>query len=129
MVQSAKKRMRNNVSEPLDLARIGRVLPERDVSSHLITIGGIFRSIPLKVLCISTRCESRQPALAPDTHPIERYDIPVLPGRTERNLIKFTTSSCLGARPFASLTYYLSVGTHQGDEHSERVQDRKHRLG
>jgi hypothetical protein len=32
MVQPAKDRMRNNVSEPLDWARAGSVLPERNVS-------------------------------------------------------------------------------------------------
>ena len=36
MVQPAKDRMRNNVSGPLDWARVGRVLPERNVSSHVI---------------------------------------------------------------------------------------------
>ena len=52
MVQSAKNRMRNDVSEPLDLARVGRVLPERNVSSHVIIIGGIFRKNSSKALCV-----------------------------------------------------------------------------
>ena len=39
MVQPAKDRMRNNVSEPLDRACAGRVLPKRNVSSHLVIIG------------------------------------------------------------------------------------------
>jgi len=52
MVQPAKDQMRNNVSGPLDWARVGRVLPERNVSSHVIIIGGIFRKNSSKVLCV-----------------------------------------------------------------------------
>jgi hypothetical protein len=52
MVQPAKDRMRNNVSGPHDWARVGRVLPERNVSSHVIIIGGIFRKNSSKVLCV-----------------------------------------------------------------------------
>jgi hypothetical protein len=36
MVELAKNRMRNNVSEPLDRACAGRILPERNVNSHFI---------------------------------------------------------------------------------------------
>ena len=43
MVQSAKDRMRNNVSEPLDWACAGRILPERNVNSYFIIIGAVFR--------------------------------------------------------------------------------------
>jgi hypothetical protein len=50
MVQSAKYRMRNNVSEPLDGAHAGRVLSERNVSSHLVIIAGVLRKNPPKVL-------------------------------------------------------------------------------
>jgi hypothetical protein len=42
--------MRNNVSEPLDRACAGRVLPERNMRSHLIMIDGIFRMDSAKVL-------------------------------------------------------------------------------
>ena len=42
--------MRDNVSEPLDRACAGRVLPERNVSSHFIIIGGIFRKNSSKVM-------------------------------------------------------------------------------
>jgi hypothetical protein len=52
MVQPGKDRMRNNVSEPLDLARVGRVLPERNVSSNLIIIGGVVRENSSKMLCV-----------------------------------------------------------------------------
>src|SRR5258708_16650446 len=38
MVQPAKDQMRNNVSGPLDWARVGRVLPERTVSSPVIIV-------------------------------------------------------------------------------------------
>ena len=37
MMQPAKNRMRNNVSEPLDRAFAGRVLPEQNI------ISGVFR--------------------------------------------------------------------------------------
>jgi hypothetical protein len=42
MVEPAKNRMRNNISEPLDRACAGRVLPKRNVSSHFIIRAGIF---------------------------------------------------------------------------------------
>ena len=45
MVPPAKDRMRDNVSKPLDWACAGRVLPQRNVSSYLIVIGGVFRKI------------------------------------------------------------------------------------
>jgi hypothetical protein len=80
MVQPAKDRMRNNVSGPLDWARVGRVLPERNVSSHVIIIGGIFRKNSSKVLCV----EHNQmiSALASD-RPDQAFNISVLPGRAE----------------------------------------------
>jgi hypothetical protein len=43
MMQPAKNRMRNNVSEPLERAFAGRVLPEQNMRSHLIIISGVFR--------------------------------------------------------------------------------------
>jgi hypothetical protein len=52
MAEPAKNRMRDNVSEPLDRACGGRVLPERNVSSHLIIIGSVFRKNSPKVLCV-----------------------------------------------------------------------------
>jgi hypothetical protein len=50
MMEPAKDRMRNNVSEPLDWACAGRVLPERNMRSHLVIIVGIFRKDSAKVL-------------------------------------------------------------------------------
>jgi hypothetical protein len=50
MVEPAKDRIRDNISEPLDRARAGRVLPKRNVSSHLIIIGSVFRKNSPKVL-------------------------------------------------------------------------------
>jgi hypothetical protein len=41
----AKDRMRNNISKPLDRACAGRVLPERNMRSHLVIIDGIFREL------------------------------------------------------------------------------------
>ncbi len=80
MVQPAKDQMRNNVSGPLDWARVGRVLPERNVSSHVIIIGGIFRKNSSKVLCV----EHNQmiSALASD-RPDQAFNISIPPGRAE----------------------------------------------
>jgi hypothetical protein len=44
--------MSDNVSEPLDRARAGRILPEGNVSPYLIVIGGVFRKNSPKVLCV-----------------------------------------------------------------------------
>jgi hypothetical protein len=38
MMWPAKNQMRNNVSEPLDRACAGRILPERNMRSHLVII-------------------------------------------------------------------------------------------
>jgi hypothetical protein len=38
MMKPAKNRMRNNVSEPLDRACAGRILPKRNMRSHLVII-------------------------------------------------------------------------------------------
>ncbi len=46
-------RMSDNVSEPLDRARAGRILPEGNVSPYLIIIiGRIFRKNSQKMLCV-----------------------------------------------------------------------------
>jgi hypothetical protein len=42
--------MCNNISEPLDRACARRVLPERNVNSHFIIIGTVFRKNSPKVL-------------------------------------------------------------------------------
>ena len=64
MVQPTEDRIRNNVSEPFDLALVGRVLAERNVSSHVIIIGGIFRKNSSKVLGVENDQMIR--ALAPE---------------------------------------------------------------
>ena len=74
--------MGDNVSKPLDRACIGRVLPERNVCSHLIIIGGVFRKNSSKVPCVEH--DQMISALAPD-RPDQALDIPILPGRTERS--------------------------------------------
>src|SRR5262249_60602987 len=43
MVQSAKDRLRNNVSEPLNRACAGCVLAKRKVRPHLIIVARVFR--------------------------------------------------------------------------------------
>jgi hypothetical protein len=56
--------MRNNASDPLDQARAGRVLPERNMGPHLVIIGCVLCKDPAKVL----RVERYQmiSTLAPD---------------------------------------------------------------
>jgi hypothetical protein len=56
--------MGDNVSNPLDQARVGRILPERDMSPHLIIIGGVFHKDALKVLRVERHQMIR--ALAPN---------------------------------------------------------------
>ena len=80
-MEPAKDRMRNNVSEPLDRACAGRVLPERNMRSHLIIIGCVFRKDSSKVLRVE--CDQMISALAPD-RPDQAFGISVLPGRAER---------------------------------------------
>ena len=43
MMEPTKDRVCNNISEPLDRACAGRVLPERNMSSYVIIIGDVFR--------------------------------------------------------------------------------------
>jgi hypothetical protein len=43
MMEPTKNRVCNNISEPLDRACAGRVLPERNMSSYVIIIGDVFR--------------------------------------------------------------------------------------
>src|SRR6202047_3785510 len=73
--------MRNNLSEPLGRACAGRVLPERNLRSHLVIIDDIFRKDSAK----GPRVERDQmiSALAPD-RPDQAFSISVPPGRAER---------------------------------------------
>jgi hypothetical protein len=81
MMEPAKDRMRNNVSEPLDRAFAGRVRLERNMRSNLVIIDGIFRKDSAKVL----RVERDQiiSALAPDRLD-QAFSVSVLPRRAER---------------------------------------------
>ena len=80
MVKPAKNRMRDNVSQPLDRTWAGRVLPERNVSSHFIVIDRIFRKNSPKVLGVEN--DQMISTLAPD-RPDQAFNISVLPGRVE----------------------------------------------
>ena len=51
MMEPAKDRMRNNISDPLDRAYAGRVLLERNMRSHLVITDGIFSAKVLRVEC------------------------------------------------------------------------------
>jgi hypothetical protein len=73
--------MRDNISEALDRTCAGRVLPKRDVSSHLIIIGCIFRKNSPKVL--SVECHQMVKTFVSD-RPDQALNISVLPGRAER---------------------------------------------
>jgi hypothetical protein len=77
----AKDRIRNNVSEPLDRTCAGRVLPKRDVSSHLIIIGRIFRKNSQKMLCVER--DQMVKTFVPD-RPDQAFNKSILPGRAER---------------------------------------------
>src|SRR5450755_3972842 len=44
MMEPTKDRVCNNISEPLNRACVGRVLPERNMSSYVIIIGDVFRT-------------------------------------------------------------------------------------
>ncbi len=80
MVKPAKNRMRDNVSEPFDLPRVGRVLPKRNVSSHLVIIGGVFRKNSPKVLGVEY--DQMVKTFASD-RPDQALNISVLPRRVE----------------------------------------------
>src|SRR6266545_6954953 len=73
--------MRDNVSEPLDRACAGRILPKRNVRWHFIIIGDVFRKNSSKVLCVEH--DQMIDALAPD-RPDQTLYISILPGRPER---------------------------------------------
>jgi len=49
MVKSAKSRMPNDISEPRDRTKVGRVLLKRNLSSHFVIITGIFRKNSAKM--------------------------------------------------------------------------------
>jgi hypothetical protein len=80
VLQSAKDRIRNNVSKPLDWARVGRVLGERNVSSPFVIIGRISCENSSKVLSVEHNQMIR--ALASDRSD-QAFNISILPGRTE----------------------------------------------
>jgi len=43
MMEPTKDRVCNNISKPLNRVCVGRVLPERNMSSYVIIIGDVFR--------------------------------------------------------------------------------------
>ena len=73
--------MGDNVSEPLDRARAGRILPEGNVSPYLIVIGGVFRKNSPQMLCVEHDQMIR--TLAPDRAD-QAFSISILPRRAER---------------------------------------------
>src|ERR1700730_3059588 len=81
MMKPAKDRMRNNLSEPLDRACAGRILPKRNMRSHLVIIDGIVRKDSPKVLhVVRDQIISTHAPFRPD----QAFSISVLPGRAER---------------------------------------------
>ena len=81
MVYPAEDRIRNNVSKSLDRTCGGRVLPKRDVSSHLIIISRISRKNSSKVLCVEYH---QMVKTFVSDRPDQALNISVLPGRAER---------------------------------------------
>src|SRR5262245_29492577 len=81
MVESAKDRICDNISEPLDRSSARCVLPERNMSSHFIIIGSVFRKNSLQVLCVED--DQMISTLVPD-RPDQTLNVSVLPGRAVR---------------------------------------------
>lgn len=52
MVQPAQDRARNDLPEPFDRPRAGRVLPKRNMGPHVIIIAGVFCEDAPKVLFV-----------------------------------------------------------------------------
>ena len=98
MVQAAKDRTGNNVSDPFDQARVGRILPERDMGPHLIIIGGVFHKDSSKLLRVERDQMIR--ALAPDD-PITRSTYPFCQG--ERNEVGLSRMPMAGTRTLNAL--------------------------
>src|SRR5258708_7062344 len=100
MVEPAKNWMRNNVSEAFDRARVRRVLPERNVNSHAIIIGGIFRKNSSKVLCVDH--DQMISTLASD-RPDQALNISIVGERNEmgRSRIPIARTRALNATPNA----------------------------
>jgi putative membrane protein len=82
-----------NLSDPLDQARTGRVLPERDRSSHLVIVGGISHKNSSKVVCVERH--QMVCALASDRSN-QAFCKSVLPGRAVRSRL---VPDPLGAHP------------------------------
>jgi hypothetical protein len=70
-----------NLSDPLDQARTGRVLPERDMSPHLVIVGGVSHKNSSKVVCVERDQIIR--ALAPERSD-QAFSMSVLPRRAVR---------------------------------------------
>ena len=73
--------MGDNVSEPLNCAHARRILPEGNVSTYFVVIGGIFRKNSPKVFCVEHDQIIR--TLAPDRAD-QAFSISILPRRAER---------------------------------------------
>ena len=80
MVQPTKDRLRDNVSEPLDRARAGRVLPKRKVRPYLIIIAGVLRQKAPKVRFVE---HDHMVGTLVARRPDQAFNMAVLPGRTE----------------------------------------------
>jgi hypothetical protein len=68
--------MRNYVSEPLDRACAGRVIPEPNMRSHFVIIDGVFRKDSSTVLRVGR--DQMISALARD-RPDQAFSISMLP--------------------------------------------------
>src|ERR1700730_3270568 len=82
MVYSAKDRIRDNISKSLDWTRAGRLLSQRNMTSHFIIIGAVLPKNSPKVLFVEH--DQMISALAP-SRADQAFQIPILPGRAERD--------------------------------------------
>ena len=80
VMQSAQDCMCDNVSEGLDRASVGCILPKRNMRTPPVIIGGEFRKNPPQVLFVEH--DQMIGTLAPD-RPDQAFNMTVLPGRAE----------------------------------------------
>ena len=80
VMQSAQDCMCDDVSEALNRASVRCILPERNMRTPPVIIGGEFRKDPPQVLFVEH--DQMIGTLAPD-RPDQAFNMAVLPGRTE----------------------------------------------
>jgi hypothetical protein len=109
MVQPAKDWMRDNISKPLDRACAGRVLPQRNMTSHFIIIGAVLPKNSPKVLFAEH--DQMIGTLAPYRSD-QALQIPILPGRAESRMPMARTRALTPNARSLSRIRYSGVVSH-----------------